>query len=78
MSHSSGSLDERTKSFIASLQGHPELQARFEGVLALVENTSGDTLTADDAEQRVVESVTASGTRGVAVLGTTQCDRLRG
>ncbi len=57
MSNSSGSLDERTHRFIARLQEHPELQARFEGVMALVENTNGDTLTADDAEQRVVEEL---------------------
>lgn len=57
MSNSSDSLDERTKSFIAKLQEHPELQARFEGLVALVENADGDTLTADAAEQRVVEEL---------------------
>ena len=57
MSNSSPSLDERTKSFIAKLHEHPELQARFEGVMALVENADGDTWTADDAEQRVVEEL---------------------
>lgn len=57
MSHSSDSLDERTQRFIAKLQEHPELKARFEGLLALVENAEGDTLTADDAEQQVVEEL---------------------
>ncbi|MDQ3258855.1 MAG: hypothetical protein M3R15_34155 [Acidobacteriota bacterium] len=57
MSNPGNSLDERTKRFIASLQEHPELQARFEGVMALVDNANGDTLTADDAEQRVVEEL---------------------
>ncbi len=57
MSNSSGSLDERTKRFIARLQEHPALQERFEGVMAVVENADGDTLTADDAEQRVVEEL---------------------
>lgn len=57
MSNSSGSLDERTSRLIAKLQEHPELQARFEGLLALVENADGETLTADDAEQRVVEEL---------------------
>ncbi len=57
MSNSNGSLDERTHRFIARLQEHPELQARFEGLVALVENADGDTLTADDAEQRVVEEL---------------------
>lgn len=56
-SSSSSSLDERTKSFIAKLQEHPELQERFEGVMELVDNAHGDTLTADDAEQRVVEEL---------------------
>jgi hypothetical protein len=54
MSNSSDSLDERTERFIARLQEHPELKARFEGLLTLVENADADTLTADDAEQRVV------------------------
>lgn len=57
MSNSSDSLDERTKRFAAKLQEHPDLQARFEGVMALVENADGDTLTADAAEQRVVEEL---------------------
>jgi len=57
MSNSSDSLDERTTRFIAKLHEHPELQARFEGVMALVENADGDPLTADDAEQRVVEEL---------------------
>ena len=57
MSNSSDGLDERTKRFIAKLHEHPELQERFEGVMALVENADGDTLTADDAEQRVVEEL---------------------
>jgi hypothetical protein len=57
MSNSSDSLDERTKRFVAKLQEHPELQERFEGVMRLVENADGDTLTADDAEQRVVEEL---------------------
>ena len=57
MSNSSDGLDERTKRFIAKLHEHPELQERFEGVLAVVENADGDTLTADDAEQRVVEEL---------------------
>jgi len=57
MSNSSDSLDERTKRFIAKLHEHPALQERFEGVMAVVENADGDTLTADDAEQRVVEEL---------------------
>ena len=77
MSNSSGSVDERTKRFIASLQEHPELQQRFEGVMALVDNANGDTLTADDAEQRVVEELQLLGRYGVAVLGETQIERLR-
>lgn len=57
MSNSSDSVDERTTRLIAKLHEHPELQARVEGLVALVENADGDTLTADDAEQRVVEQL---------------------
>ncbi len=57
MSNSSDGLAERTTRLIAKLQEHPALQERVEGLVALVENADGETLTADDAEQRVVEQL---------------------
>ena len=39
------------------LREHPELRARFEQMLDLVENTEGDCVRADEAEARVLEQV---------------------
>ncbi len=48
------SLEER-------LREHPELRARFEQMLALVENAEGDCGRADEAELRVLEQVRGLG-----------------
>ncbi len=45
-----GSLEQR-------LNAHPELKARIEGLLSVVENAQGDVLLADAAEQRVIEEI---------------------
>lgn len=57
MSQPAQSLDPTEISFMQRLKEHPALQARFEDLLAVVENTDGDSLTADAAEQRVVEEL---------------------
>lgn len=76
MSNSSDSLEERTKRFIARLEAHPELQARFEGVMTLVENADGDTLTADLAEQRVVEELQLLGREALQCWAQRKATRL--
>lgn len=43
-------LDER-------LRAYPELRARFEEMVAIVENAEGDIVKADEAEQRVIEEL---------------------
>ena len=43
-------MDER-------LQAHPELRARFEMILAIVENAAGEVETADEAERRAEQLV---------------------
>lgn len=48
------SLEER-------LREHPELRVRFEKMLDLVENESGDCVRADEAELRVLEQVRGLG-----------------
>lgn len=40
---------------------YPELRARFEEMLAIVENAAGDIVKADEAEQRVIEELRALG-----------------
>jgi hypothetical protein len=39
------------------LQAHPELRARVEMILAIVENVAGEVETADEAERRVIEAL---------------------
>jgi hypothetical protein len=45
-----GSLEER-------LREYPELRARFEEMLAIVENADGDIVKADEAEERVIQEL---------------------
>lgn len=44
-------------SFSARLANHPTLKARFESILDVAENTNGDLISADEAEQRAIEEV---------------------
>lgn len=50
-------LIEQTASLEQRLQAHPELKAKIEGLLSVVENAEGDIIRADAAEQRVVEEI---------------------
>lgn len=43
--------------FLSKLQTHPTLRKRFEEILDVAENTSGDIITADEAEARAIEEV---------------------
>ena len=47
----------RAMRLAARLAHHPELRARFEEILSVVENEQGDTFTADEAEERAFEQV---------------------
>ena len=51
----------RTESLAERLQKHPHLQARIETLLGVVENTTGDAVKADEAEQRVAEELRQMG-----------------
>lgn len=48
---------QRTRLLAERLAQYPELQARLEEILALVENSQGDANTADEAEERAIEQV---------------------
>lgn len=43
--------------FFQRLQRYPELQAKFEALLNVVENASGDVVKADEAEERVFQEI---------------------
>ena len=49
---------------------------RFEGVMALVDNADGDALTADDAEQRVVEELQLLGREALQCWAQRKATRL--
>jgi hypothetical protein len=45
------------ENFEQRLNAHPELRAKFEVLLSVVENAQGDLILADAAEQRVIEEL---------------------
>lgn len=45
------------ESFEQRLNAHPDLRAKFEVLLSVVENAQGDLIRADAAEQRVIEEI---------------------
>jgi hypothetical protein len=51
--------------FLARLQRHPELQAKFDALLDIVDNAAGDALKADEAEQRVFEELRLMGQQAI-------------
>lgn len=50
-------MNDRKKSFEERLSAHPELKARFEQILALVEDVDEQINTADEAEEHAIEEV---------------------
>ena len=48
---------DESQEFIEGLERHPELYERFKELLQIVENADGDALTADEAEERVVQEI---------------------
>jgi uncharacterized NAD(P)/FAD-binding protein YdhS len=51
--------------FLARLQRHPELQAKFDALLDVVENAAGDATKADEAEQRVFDELRQMGQQAI-------------
>lgn len=50
-------MNDREKSFEERLNAHPELRARFEQILELIEDVDEQVNTADEAEERAIEEV---------------------
>lgn len=50
-------MDSIESGFLDKLKKHPRLQQRFNEILNIAENTSGDLITADEAELRTIEEV---------------------
>ena len=51
--------------FLERLRRHPELQAKFDALLDVVENAAGDVTKADEAEQRVFEELRQMGQQAI-------------
>ena len=49
--------EEQLKNLIACVQKHPGLEERIEAILDIRENTSGEFITADQAEEKAIEEV---------------------
>jgi len=52
---------ENSDDFFERLQRHPQLRAKFESLLDVVENASGDVVKAHEAEERVFEELRQMG-----------------
>ena len=62
---------KRRDELAARLDRHPELHARLERLLDLVENTGGDLKRADEAERRAIEELRVMGQE--ILRGWAQC-----
>ncbi len=61
MLDSHGFEDISSIDMVNQLDKHPQLKARIKALLDVVENSSGDVVKADDAEQRFVEQLRQMG-----------------
>jgi hypothetical protein len=62
--------------FNQRLAQHPDLFARFQKLLAIVENADGDSFTADQAEQQVIEEIRLLGQRALTDWAEGKVQRL--
>lgn len=64
-----------TKELAEKLELHPELKARFEELVSIVENKSGDLELADVAEQRVIDEMRKLGQTALQDWANRQSNR---
>lgn len=58
--------------FFEKLKKHPKLQKRFSEILNITENTSGELITADEAEGKTIEEVRKLGQEVMQDWATSQ------
>ena len=63
--------------FLDRLQRHPDLLAEFEAILDIVDNSSGDVLKADDAEERVAQELQRLGQKALTSWATRKHQKLQ-
>lgn len=70
--------DQHWQELIARLKRQPELSARIERLLEIVENADGDAVTADDVEERIVAEVRRIGHDALQGWAVGKAARLEG
>ena len=68
-------MNDRKKSLEERLSTRPELRARFERILKLVEDVDGQVNTADEAEERAIEEVRRLGNEILHDWAIHKCDQ---
>jgi hypothetical protein len=63
--------------FLERLQHHPELQAEFESILDIVDNSSGDVTKADEVEERVAQELQRLGQQAIQTWASRKHQRLQ-
>lgn len=61
--------------FLEKLDKHPRLKKRFSEILGIAENSSGELITADDAEMRAIEEVRKLGQEVMQEWAITQHEK---
>lgn len=69
---------KNSEDFFERLQRYPQLRAKFEALLDVVENASGDVVKAHDAEERVFEELRQMGQDAVQAWAERKHQKLVG
>ena len=67
---------QQLSDFNQRLVQHPELFERFQMLLGIVENADGDSFTADQAEQKVIDEIRLLGQRALTDWAQRKAQRL--
>jgi hypothetical protein len=63
--------------FLDRLQQYPDLQAEFEAILDIADNSDGDVVKADEVEERVAQELQLLGQRVIQSWATRKHERLQ-
>jgi len=63
--------------FLDRLQRHPDLQAEFEAILDIADNSDGDVVKADEVEQRVSQELQRLGQRVIQSWATRKHQKMQ-
>jgi hypothetical protein len=75
MDKEEGIVGRNRESVADRLERHPELKARMERLLDVVENASGDVRLADEAERRAIEELRLMGQQIMQNWGERQAEK---